>query len=425
MESQFWNTGRMADYQLRKIKRLVNHAYENVPYYSRLFRKERIHPDDINTFHDFQQLPVLTKEIARRENHNLISQPLENSKVKRTKTGGTTGPPLAVVSDAASRSFVWGSYYRWYRWMNINERDPVAIVWGTNRVLSKKHLSDFKHFLIDFIQNNLTFNAFNINPLEIRSIVNKLNSFRPKLIRGYLSALLQIAESIQEQHLSLSFTPMAVSTTTETLLPNHRKYLVDTFKSAVFDQYGCGEVEGIAYECACHEGLHVTNEHVFLEILDDNHNQVLDGQGRIVVTDLDNFAMPFIRYENGDLSSLSLEKCRCGVAHPKLMGVDGRMSDTIILKNGNSVHGVFFTDIFHEVGITSAVMNRFQVYQRIPGKIELRLEKTRSIEKSKHELLRKALERFFSHVEVTYHEKIPSEKNGKFRYIISDMIDSN
>lgn len=181
------------------------------------------------------------------------------------------------------------------------------------------------------------------------------------------------------------------------------------------------EVSAIAYECSYHTGLHITLEHVYVEVLDSNNNNILVEPGMIVATDLDNYVMPFIRYETGDLGSFSEEKCPCGVNQPLLKSIDGRSIDTITLANGAKVHGVFFTDVLAELGIFVGMIKRFQVYQVNRGDITFRLESSQMIEKHILDSLKHALDRFFNNVDIVCTDKLPSDSSGKFRYIVSEI----
>ena len=100
MESQFWNEDRIKEYQLKKIINLVKYAYNYVPYYHQLFKNIGFHPSDIKTLNDFKKIPVLTKDISRKENFNLIASNTNMKYVSKGKTGGTTGPPLLIYKDA-------------------------------------------------------------------------------------------------------------------------------------------------------------------------------------------------------------------------------------------------------------------------------------------------------------------------------------
>ena len=264
------------------------------------------------------------------------------------------------------------------------------------------------------------FNSFRINREILPEVISKINRMKPVLIKGYLSSLLFLAGYMNEKGIEPPVSLKTVSSTTETLLQKDRKMLEAVFHVPVYDQYGCGEASAIAYECAAHKGMHLTQEHVIAEILDENENPV-SGSGNVVITNLDNFIMPFIRYVNGDMATMSDGKCSCGVTSPLLASVDGRICDAIILNDGARVHGVFFTDILYEKGISYEKIRRFQVYQNKPGEIEFRIESPLLTDKQTDGLLTQVLGGYFSNVRIIRSEKLENEPNGKFRYIKSEI----
>jgi len=416
--SQYWSEDKIRDYQSLKLRKLVEHAYRNVPYYEDVFNKIKLKPSDIKSIDDLYKIPLLTKEIFRNKNMSLVARGVNMKNVKKGKTGGTTGVPVIVYKDTFNRSFTWASYYRWYEWMGINYYDKSATFWGARTVTKKSTRKMIVDSLTCFVQNDLRINTFTLSEKNKWDIYKKLLGFKPLILKGYLSALLDIAEFFDRNHLP-GINPQVLSSTTETLLPHHREYLTRIFKAPIYDQYGCGELSAISYECKAHNGLHVNQEHIICEILDDNNQPVIDISGKVVGTDLDNFIMPFIRYENGDISSISSKKCSCGINQPLMNSIDGRSVDTIILKTGQKVHGVFFTDILYELGILTDKIQKFQVFQDKPGDIDLKIQCKEKLDVNlKHKLLI-LLSGFFNKVNYSEHKLLQAESNGKFKYIVN------
>jgi len=417
-KSQFWDETKIREYQLKKLKSLIDYSSKNVPYYEELFGRIKLKSSDINNVDDVSKIPILTKDTLQQENASLISRTFGWKYIKKSKTGGTTGAPTLVYKDVNDRSFTWASYYRWFEWMGLEYFDPVTTFWGARGVLSVSLKSKIKDNLTQYLQNNIVLNSFNINENTASIYYDRISRQNPYLIKGYLSSLLDFAKFVERNNWEFDKLK-AISTTTETLLPNNREYLESIFKVPVYDQYGCGEISGIAYECAKHQGLHINHEHVICEILDDENKQLINQSGRLITTDLNNYIMPLIRYENGDIATITDEKCTCGVKQPLMKSIEGRSTDTITLINGNRVHGVFFTDIFYEIGILSSVVQKFQVVQFLPGEIDLRIQCSMSFDDELRKKLISNLMQYFSKVNFSEHETLNSEPNGKFRYIIN------
>lgn len=418
-ESQFWDDARMEEYQSGRLRMLVNHAYNTVPYYREQFDRIKLKAEDISGTEDLHKIPVVSREIFRSRNSEFVARG-RYRRIRVGKTGGTTGTPVIVHKDTTDRTMTWASYYRWYEWMGIALGEKTATFWGAGSVTENNFPESIRQEIINYLQNTYVFNSFRINREILPDVISKLNRMKPVLLKGYLSSLIFLAGYMNEKGIRLSFTPEAVSSTTETLLPGDRKVLETTFNAPVYNQYGCGEASAIAYECSHHKGMHLTSEHVIVEILDDN-GQPSKGRGNVVITNLDNFIMPFIRYCNGDVATMADTKCSCGVTSPLLSSVDGRACDTIVLRDGSRVHGVFFTDILYEKEIFTDKIRRFQVYQDKPGEIEFRIESQHKSDMPTDTLLAEILERYFTRVRIRRTEMLENEPNGKFRYIKSEL----
>jgi phenylacetate-CoA ligase len=416
MESQYWDKERIEEYRLLKLKSLVQHAYINVPFYRKKFDMTGLKPSDINKMEDIKKIPVVTKADLRSENSDFVARGGSKHHIRIGKTGGTTGSPTLVYKDQYDRTFTWASYYRWYTWMGLEMGSKSLTLWGARNVTRVKPFDIIKTNVTNYIQNTVDINSFNINRDNIGQLVRRLNHSKPHLIKGYTSALLFLGEYLEEKKEALSYSPTAISTTTETLFPHNRQFLEKVFNAPVYDQYGCGEVAAIAYECSHHNGLHINQEHVIVEILDDN-GMPADQQGNIIVTNLDNYIMPFIRYANGDVAAVSEKECSCGVCQPLMTSLYGRSCETITLKSGARVHGVFFTDILYEKGIYSDKIHRFQVYQTVAGEIEFRIESPYEKDDLTDRLLYESLVKYFNKVLIIRMKRLEEEPNGKFKYI--------
>lgn len=423
-ESEGWARQKIDSYQLEKLRRLIMHAYEHVPYYRRLFDSLSLKPEMICSLQDFQRIPILTKENARRAGDELFATNITRN-IKKGKTGGTTGVPLYLRRDANTRSFTWGAYYRWYGSLGIKRGDPIVELWGAPEVFKSRFYSRLRKIFLQYFQNTMVINSFDLNSKSLPSYVKKIDRFKPRVMRGYLSAILYLAEYLDKNNITMS-TPEIVTTTSETLYPHHRSYLEKVFGTRVYNQYGCGECGSIAFESGDTNDLFITREHVVIETINDENDPVTDSPGRVLLTDLDNYAMVFLRYENGDIATMSYRKNKDGVDHPVLKEILGREKDTIILRNGSQVHGVFFTDIFYELNnVDLNTILRFQVYQDTPGSIIFRIESNSVVPGKSVSELEKSLRNFFDEVKIEIYGSLPRNESGKFKYIISEIKNEN
>ena len=402
--------------QITKLKRLVHYSYENIPYYRDIFESVNLHPSEINSLRDLGKVPITDKDMAREAGESLYIPSSLKKNIKYGKTGGTTGIPLFYKKDAKTRSVGWGAYFRWLDSIGVKSSSSKVSLWGAPTVLDTTFTKTLFERSKNWINNTIVINSFNINSKTLPKIVRIIEEKNPEIIHGYLSAILQLAYFLDVNNIK-TINPKVILPTTETLLPPYRIFLEKIFGCEVFDQYGCGECGSIAFECDKHSGLHVAMEHCIMEIVDKDSK----GRGDVVVTDLDNMAMPFIRYRNGDQAEFTSTKCSCGRNSPLVKNILGRNTDTIILNDGSKVHGVFFTDIMGEFNfVENKEIRRFQVYQRVPGSIDFKIEGN-YLNPKNEDLLSKALRGYFDNVTITYHNYLNEDSSGKFRYVVSEV----
>jgi phenylacetate-CoA ligase len=217
-------------------------------------------------------------------------------------------------------------------------------------------------------------------------------------------------------------SPKGIVTSAETLYPHQRETIESVFGCRIFNRYGCREAGNIAQECEEHNGLHIFSEHVVVEVVDEKGDPAPPGEpGEIVVTKLDNYVFPFIRYRIGDIGVLSERRCPCGRNLPMLESVEGRVFDIIVGTNGNHLSGTFWTILLREY---VSGISKFQVIQEEYGKILLKLEAGSGFsEKEKEKLISKIRERCGEdmNVEIETVEEIEQTESGKHRFVISKV----
>lgn len=427
-ESQYWTLKKLREYQKEKLESLLVEVTANVPFYQELYNKHGVRIEEINSLRALPDLPVIDRKITMEAKNRLLSHNINFKKCKVGRTGGTTGPPLRIYRDTETRSFALAAYYRFYDWMGIEPGMPEVELWGTtdirysrseirNSNLTKAHrpkpnarINNLKISAINQINNFRSYNAFSFNDEYLEGVVKKLQRFQPKLIRGYLSAILLLADYIKRNNVK-GISPIAVSSTSETLFPEYRRLIEEVFQAPLFNQYGCGECNSIAFECKEHKGMHVSMEHCILE-QDENNS--------LIVTNLDNHSQPFIRYKTGDIGIIDNVPCNCGYKGQSLIELHGRANENIILKDNASVNGIFFANLLDEAGfINNNKLLRFQIVQDVAGDIEFKAEVKKELALTDLGKLKDALMPFFNNVNITQHSFLDAGPGGKFRYLIS------
>lgn len=356
MVSEFTQTDQytkkeIEQYQLQKLQSLLQFAYNHVPYYHRAFTELNMVPEDIKTLNDISKLPILTKEIIWREGDNMRADVLLDG-VKAASTSGSTGKSLVLYKTEKAREIERALMTRFKRNGGIDDTGYSLFVWG-NHSLSK--WNRIKGELKTWFLNEKHFNAYNLSDKNINAIIKILQTGRVRYFRGYVSAIFEVAQVMNKRgiHVTMPF----VSLTAEQLYDFQRIEIEKAMGKNIYNQYGCGECGALAMECNAHEGLHHAFEHSILEVLDDNNKPAKTG--RVFLTNLDNYAMPLIRYENGDVLTLADKDCSCGRHSQLIAHIDGRRYDIIEGEPGHRAHAGFLDDCMLKVDL----MNKYSIRQ--------------------------------------------------------------
>lgn len=403
----------LADQQEAGFSRLINHAVTNVPYY-----REILSDLSIQSLSDIVSIPFLTKKVIRENIEALKAENIPRERFIPNSTGGSTGEKLEFFGD--TDQILASLLLRSNSWTGWDVGEKQMQLWGAHYDLSR--VSDFVNRLkSSVIQRNILLSSYDMTEEDMRDYHGKINRYRPALITGYPSAMALFSEFIRGNGLT-AHSPKGIVTSAETLYEHQRKTIESVFGCKVLNRYGCREVGNIAQECLEQNGLHIFTEHLIIEIVDEKGNPCKTGEtGEIVVTNLDNFTFPFIRYRIGDIGSLSGRTCPCGRNLPMLEEVKGRVFDIIVGANGNHLSGTYWTILLREYaeGISS-----YQVIQEEYGRLLLKLitdsrfdegEKARLIEGIKEKCGKDMI------VDIEVVDNIPLTESGKHRFVISKV----
>ena len=400
--------------ELRLIK-LIKHAYENVPYYHRMFKERGLKPEDIKTTKDLAKLPVLTRDDIRKNFDDLTAKNYDQKKMVLASTGGTTGEPLKFYRPK-DRGWANAAWYRALRWYGFEIGDKHAYLWGNPFDASAQ--SKLSQRIGRFLRRTIFLDAFQMSEEKMKRFSYKLRNFKPKVIIAYASAAYLLAEFLKTE--SIVINPEAVVTTAEKLFDHQRETIRDVFQCEVFEYYGSREVSSMAYECPNHTGLHISAEHVVLEFVKNGSEPVSSGElGTILVTDLHNYAMPFIRYQNGDIGTSSDEYCTCGRNLPLIKSIEGRITDIIVSGKGKFISSPVLTVLFKDLPI-----RQYQVVQKKENKILIKIVKENGYsEKDSRTVIRRLRQGVSEKIEIRleFVKSIPATISGKRRVVISKV----
>ena len=294
--------------------------------------------------------------------------------------------------------------------------DKVGVIAGSSLMPTTK--SKLTDNIKAFIMNYKKYSSFDLSDKYMGEIVTGLNKFKPKYLRGYATSIYLFSKHIKDKDSNINFQPKGVFTTAEVLFDYQRELIEDVFDCEVFDQYGLNDGGISAYECEMHKGLHVDMIRSILEVVDDDGNQLESGkEGKILATSLHNYAMPFIRYDTGDLGILSNEKCECGRDTPLLEKIIGRTTDYLEFSNGAIIGTPILTILFGKFDII-----QYQIVQKDINTILVNIVKGKNYRKDDEKEIR---DTFYKHVGdinimFDYVDKIETTKAGKWKFIVRE-----
>ena len=414
-----YSHSRVKRFQRGMLKILMEHAYDHVPYYRDVFRKLNLNPHYHDPYELLLKLPILTKEVVRQQYSQLISE--YPSRYNVAQTSGSSGVPLKILRDYPADGLGQASYYEGLSWYGYNIGDPILQLWGRRPVLSRKQqILQIRNRMTNFYE----LNAHSMSDETIGEYLKKIFKIRPKVLYGYVSSIELLCKYMKEHRLR-SYVPIVV-TTAEKLFGFQRDLISSTLALEVYEQYGSSEVTSAAFECPSHTCLHVMPK-VILDIVGEHGEKCSSGEaGRILLTDLTNYKMPFIKYEVGDLAT-SVEEadcCSCGRKLASIKNIEGRTSDIIVGLNGNRVHGEFFSHLFESSGFAEVFgLKQFLVIQKTTDVLLIRLN-TKLVPTDKAmSYLDMMIKKYLGPIEVRYEflSDIPVQATGKRKFVISEL----
>ena len=414
--SQWLRADELAGIQLKALKALLAHAFDNCPYYRDAWARQGLKPANLNSPEDFRRWPVIDRETVAAHRAEMRAPGL---KLIPKSTGGSSGSPLQFDLDHESNERRTAAWHRGYSWAGAGPGSKQLYLWGVP-LARRSPIKRCKDALYDRLYRRRVFNCFDMKPAREQEFVRALNARRPDVLVAYTNPLYELARSLKDRH-ARPYSPKTIIVGAEKLHAFQRELIESVFSAPVFETYGSREFMLIGAECDRHTGLHLTQEHLLVEILDDAGHPARDGEeGNVVITDLYNYGMPFVRYANGDraVAAASNSACPCGRGLIKLQKVTGRRLDVLTSPDGRRIPGEFFPHLMKEF----SGIKRFQVIQERADTIRLRLvandsfcpQQWRTLERCIRQELGPALA-----VDVQVVDHIPLTTAGKLQVVVN------
>ena len=416
---QFLSENELRNFQRKRFEELLTHCKKNVSYY-----REFLDTYDEKSFKNFdiKSLPILTKDILRNKFNELKSDDLHSRDWMINSSGGSTGEPVKIIQDTYYSYHSEARKNICFQWAGLKTGDNLIKLWGSERdILGTNRLLDK---IKNFLKNEIILNAFILSHPIMKKFIKIFNSSKPSVILAYVNAIYELSNFAKNEDIKVSHQKSVISTS-GVLYPFLRKEIEMIFGCEVYDQYGSREVSCIASECEYHNGLHISEETIILEIVDENGNECPVGvEGDVLVTSLVNYAMPIMRYKIGDRAIMERGFCKCGRFHKRLKNVVGRSMDNFKLRDGTIIPSEYF---IHFIGVVlnRGILKKIQIIQKSYDVIDLH------VVYSNEEILSEDIQNIIQAVKkvmgenctVNIHEKenIAPNSSGKYRYTICEL----
>ncbi|MBM4340564.1 MAG: phenylacetate--CoA ligase family protein [Deltaproteobacteria bacterium] len=419
-EAQWHSRDELKELQNEKLRLIIKHAYETVPYYRRLFEALKLSPDDIKTQGDLHKLPLLTREDIKRNFRDLISTKFNPKKLKYGHTSGTTGSPLEIGYDPTVVYATYAALDRQYEWAGCQlakNGDRIAVLRGNVIVPLNQKKPPFWRY--NRMHNQLLLSSFHLSPQNLPFYLEEVKKYQPTVFDGYPSTLYVFAKFLKNKG---EKNPLkAVISSSETLYDFQRETIEESFQCRVFDYYALAERTVFATECDRHEGHHLCMEYGISEILDEKNEPLPAGKtGRLVGTSLHNYGMPLIRYVTNDMTALRNHACSCGRGLELMDDVTTKAEDTLTLKDGRLISPSVLTHPFKPMNSVEESQIIQKEHDRVLIKIVPRKDYT---EADTEHLIREMKVRLGNEVGVDIEmvERLERTGSGKFRWVISEV----
>lgn len=419
--SQWLRPEQIREIQNRRLRRLLLHAHQHVPYYREAMNACGLAPEDVHGAEDLARLPLLGKDDVRENLHfDLFAETHVKREMLRVSTSGSTGEPFVVYADRAQLEMRWATTLRALEWTGWRFGDRQARLW--HQTIGMSLSQQLRERIDAWLMRRIFIPAFELNDGNLPQLMKRIRRHRPVLVDGYAESFNFLAHYAKQTNVA-KLSPRAVMSSAQIMPDQVRQVIEERFETQVFDKYGSREFSGIAYECEAHAGHHVMAESYIVELLNGNRPARPGETGEVVITDLNNYHVPLIRYRIGDLAVAldESEPCPCGRGLPRIGPIQGRSQAVVVCPNGTWLPGGFFGHFFKEYDYA---VRQYQVVQEERDRIELRIIPGPQFSEQTMTEILEALRLVVGtemEIAVSYVAEIPMVRTGKRTAVISKL----
>jgi phenylacetate-CoA ligase len=398
--------------QNKKLLKVLNFATDNIPFYQQL----KIEIDNTRNGEDvLRHFPIVNKKLINCDITRFHVEGLKSKEITVLYSGGSSGNPGKVLVNKEDHSKLRALILMLWENCGYQLGDPILQLGMTRKRSLFKKLKD--------ISMNVTYEeAFKLTEEQVKRVLTRKCIKPNTCFIGYASGLYEYARIAQILGIEVSFK--CVISLGDKMFDHYRSKIEEVFKTRVFDTYGSNE--GFVVGGQHTDGYYYINDtHVFLEVVDENYNNLNDGQaGRVLMTCLDNYTMPLIRFDIGDILALNPYSDKTPLPYKTIKTITGRDLDILKTKNGYSLIVHFFTAVIGRI----TEIEQFRVVQETIEDICIEYIPSLNFKKEILEYIEIQIMNELPPNEVKLHfrlvKEIPSSGSGKPQ-IISSLLISN
>lgn len=392
---------------------IVKYAYLHCPYYHQLFSNMNLNIDDVIS--NFGKIPLLDKSIIRRNSDSIVSSELKNIIYSTGNTGGSTGEPLKFLTsisfDPEHQAFL-------YSMMGFENGDKIMAMDGSSvsEELTASNIFWIKKSNQDIPYGSIALSSLYLNEKTISHYVKFIIDFKPSIIRGYPAFIHEIARYIIKKEIKLLHTIKGIELTSESSNLSQIKDIENAFSSNIYLQYGHSEASLFGYTIDDSYEYYCSPFYGYVEVLDKSGSHVMPGElGEVVCTGFYNYAMPFIRYQTGDLAVYSGDID--GIV--RLKTVVGRTQDYVYDLNMNKTLLTALVFGLHYKAFANIV--KWQIVQDIPGEVDIYIVRDKLYTKSDEEEINYNFMKIAGvKTKFKYVDKVSCTERGKFQFLVQN-----